>query len=54
MVDIVYYRNFCTTLRALIKSTIVQFSIITNFPEVSNYCYDIDHKTYQLMYYDES
>ena len=35
-VDIAYC-TFCTTLRVLIKPTIVNFSTITEIPELSNY-----------------
>ena len=51
-IDITYYRKFCTTLMALIKSIIAKISTITEILELSNYCYNIDHKTQQLIYYD--
>ena len=37
---------------ALIKSIIAKISTITEILELSNYCYNIDHKTQQLIYYD--
>ena len=43
---------FCTTLKVLIKPTIVNFSTITEIPELGNYRQNIAHKTQQLMYYD--
>ena len=40
------------TLRVLIKSIIAKISTIAEILELSNYCYDIDPETQQLIYYD--
>ena len=36
---------------ALIESIIAKISTITEILELSNYCYNIDHETQQLIYY---
>ena len=39
---------------ALIKSIIAKISTITEILELIYYCYNIDHETQQLIYYDEN